>query len=173
MRGSKVSLGRRKFHQNWQLKVTCEREYFTTVNGNLSFRSIRIRIKLLVTQHFRKSRFPLYSNMIDASHFGLDWLHGLISRYFDVYEIGEDVVPLIGTVHDQTANHVKRPKSSESPVPPGIFLGDRGRPRYMISREQVEFLLEHCFSVVDIVSLLSVGVRTLERRFSEFSLSAR
>lgn len=111
--------------------------------------------------------------MIDASHFGLDWLHGLISRYFDVYEIGENVVPLIGTVHDQTANHVKCPKSSESPVPPGIFLGDRGRPRYLISREQVEFLLEHCFSVVDIVSLLSVGVRTLERRFSEFGLSAR
>ena len=80
---------------------------------------------------------------------------------------------LIGTARDQIANHVNRPQSSESPVPPRIFLGDRGRPRYLISREQVEFLLERCFSIVDIASLLGVSVRTLERRLSKFGLRAR
>ena len=43
----------------------------------------------------------------------------------------------------------------------------------MISRDQVEFLLERCFSAVDISSLLGVSVRTLERRLSEFGLRAR
>ena len=81
---------------------------------------------------------------------------------------GEEHVHLIGT-----ARHTNRLKYSESPEPPKIFLGDRGRPRYLISRDQVEFLLERCFSVVDIASLLGVSVRTLERRLSEFGLRAR
>ena len=82
---------------------------------------------------------------------------------------------LIGTARDRIniADHLNRPQCSESPVPPRIFLGDRGRPRYLISRDQVEFLLERCFSVVDIASLLGVSVRTLERRLSEFGLRAR
>ncbi|KAK2571868.1 hypothetical protein P5673_003276 [Acropora cervicornis] len=80
-----------------------------------------------------------------------------------------------GTARDRIniADHLNRPQCSESPVPPRIFLGDRGRPRYLISRDQVEFLLERCFSVVDIASLLGVSVRTLERRLSEFGLRAR
>ena len=115
----------------------------------------------------------LDSNMIDALYFRLDWLHGLIIRYFDVYELGEEVVHLIGTARDRIADHLNCPQYSESPVPPRIFLGDRGRPRYLISRDQVEFLLERCFSVVDIASLLGVSFRTLERRVSEFGLRAR
>ena len=102
--------------------------------------------------------------MIDPLYFRLDWLHGLIIRYLDVYELGEEVVHLIGTARDRIADHLNRPQYSESPVPPKIFLGDRGRPRYLISRDQVEFLLERCFSVVDIASQLGVSVRTLERR---------
>ena len=82
-------------------------------------------------------------------YFRLDWLHGLIIRYFDVYELGEEVVHLIGTARDRIADHLNRPQYSESPLPPRILLGDRGRPRYLISRDQVEFLLERCFSVVD------------------------
>ena len=60
---------------------------------------------------------------------------------------------LIGTARDPTADHLNRSQYSESPVAPKIFLGDRGRPRYLISKDQVEFLLERCFSVVDIASL--------------------
>ena len=114
----------------------------------------------------------LDSNMIDALHFRLDWLHGLIIRYFDVYEIGEEVVHLMGTTRDRICNH---PQPSESPSPTRIFLGDRGRPRYLIPREQLEFLLERCFSVVDIASLLGarVSIRTIEQRLSEFGLRIR
>ena len=99
--------------------------------------------------------------MIDALYFRLDWLHGLIIRYFNVYELDEEVVHLIGTAHDRIADHLNRPQYSESSVPPRTLLGDRGRPRYLISRDQVEFLLERSFSVVDIASLLGVSVRTL------------
>ena len=75
-----------------------------------------------------------------------------------------------GTARDRIADHLNRSQYSESPVPPKIFLGDRSRSRYLTSRDQVEFLLERCFSVVDIASLLGVSDRTLERRLSEFGM---
>ena len=133
---------------------------------------INIRAILLdVIRHLEAG--DLHSNMIDALYFRLYCLHGLIIRYVDVYELGEEVVHLIGTARDRIADHLNHPQYLESPVPPKIFLGDRGRPRYLISRDQVEFLLERCFSVVDIASLLGVSVRTLERRLPVFGLRAR
>ena len=45
------------------------------------------------------------------------WLHSLIIRYFDVYELGEEVVHLIGTARDRIADHLNRPQYSEGPVP--------------------------------------------------------
>ena len=47
------------------------------------------------------------------------------------------------------------------------------RPRYSIPRDQLDFLISRCFSVVDIATLLGVSVRTVERRLFEFGLSVR
>ena len=92
-----------------------------------------INIRAILLDVFRHLEADdLDSNMIDALYFRLDWLHGLIIRYFDIYELGEEVVHLIGTARDPTADHPNRPQYSESPVAPKIFLGDRGRPRYLI-----------------------------------------
>ena len=131
-----------------------------------SFRNIQ-RILLDIIRHLEMGNID--SNMIDAFTFRLDWLHGLIIRYIDLYEFGE-VVHLIGAARDQIVNHQQ---SEDNLTPTRIFLGDRGRPRYLIPREQLEFLLERCFSVVNIASLLGVSVRTIERRLSEFGLSVR
>ena len=49
--------------------------------------------------------------------------------------------------------------------------GQRGRPAYDISEEQLSFLLERAFNVRDISSILGVSVRTVERRMSSFGLS--
>ena len=45
---------------------------------------------------------------------------------------------------------INLPKRTEYPAPQKVSLGDRGHPRYLIPREQIEFLLEWCLSVVDI-----------------------
>lgn len=119
-----------------------------------AFRDI-IAMLLDVTQHLEAD--DLDSNMIDSLYFQLDWLHGLIIRYFDVHKLGEEVLHLIGTARNQIADNLNRPKYLESPVPPRIFLRDLGWPKYLISRDQVEFLLERCFSVVDIASLLMLA----------------
>jgi len=54
----------------------------------------------------------------------LDWLHGLMTQYFDVYEINEEVVHLTGTARDSLA--VESPQFEERPSPQKVFLGDRG-----------------------------------------------
>ena len=57
--------------------------------------------------------------------------------------------------------------------PATAFTGQHGRPRYSIPRDQLDFLIGRCFSVVVIVTLLGVSVRTVERRLFEFGLSLR
>lgn len=72
---------------------------------------INIRAILLdVIRHLEAG--DLDSNMIDALFFRLDWLPGLIIRYFDVYELGEEVVHLIGAARDRIADHLNRPQYS-------------------------------------------------------------
>ncbi len=56
----------------------------------------------------------------------------------------------------------------------GVMLhrdGQRGRPSFDISKEQLSFLLEKGFQVKDISYILGVSIRTVERRMSVFGLS--
>ena len=54
---------------------------------------------------------------------------------------------------------------------PIVRCGDRGRPSFCISREQLEYLLQFKFSVPGIARLFCVSVRTIRRRMSDFGLS--
>lgn len=47
----------------------------------------------------------------------------------------------------------------------------RGRPRFLITREQLEHLISYDFSCPSIASMLGVSVRTVYRRMQEFSMS--
>ena len=52
-----------------------------------------------------------------------------------------------------------------------LFTGQRGRPKYILPQEQLEFLVERRFSVSQISKLLGVSPPTVERRLSEHRLS--
>ena len=54
-----------------------------------------------------------------------------------------------------------------------LFTGHRGRPKYVVAQEQLEFLIEGHFSVPEISKLLGVSTRTVERRMSEYGLNIR
>ncbi|XP_060784626.1 uncharacterized protein LOC132891580 [Neoarius graeffei] len=51
--------------------------------------------------------------------------------------------------------------------------GARGRPKTLISDEQISSLLELSFPVPTIADLLGVSIRTVRRRMEEFNLSVR
>jgi hypothetical protein len=54
-----------------------------------------------------------------------------------------------------------------------LSIGNRGRPKFNIAKEQMEFLLERGFSLPDVAKILGVSLRTIERRLKDFNLSAR
>ena len=56
---------------------------------------------------------------------------------------------------------------------PMVFTGAAGRPSYDISKEQLEALLDVGFNVGQIAEMLQVGKKTIERRMSQFGVSAR
>lgn len=56
---------------------------------------------------------------------------------------------------------------------PIIRSGKTGRPRFDISKEHLEFLLEFDFTVPEIARLLDVSVRTIRRRMKELELSVK
>ena len=49
----------------------------------------------------------------------------------------------------------------------------RGRPRYDISRDQLEYFIDMGFTVPSMAEMLHVSVRTIERRLSAYSLRMR
>ncbi|KAL2102075.1 hypothetical protein ACEWY4_003836 [Coilia grayii] len=51
--------------------------------------------------------------------------------------------------------------------------GARGRPKILISNEQISSLLKLSFPVPAIADLLGISIRTVRRRMEEFSLSVR
>ena len=53
------------------------------------------------------------------------------------------------------------------------FTVRRGRPRYEVTREQLELFVERRFSVSEMASLLNISPRTVERRLNEFGHSLR
>ena len=55
--------------------------------------------------------------------------------------------------------------------PGKCFTGERGRPRYNITSEQLEYFIEHGFTAGEIAALLHVGEATVRRRLHEYGLS--
>ena len=129
-----------------------------------SFRNLRDLLLKIIREIEGGS---LDSNSVDALHFRLDWLHGLIARIIDVYEIDEQIVNLIRGAPDCLVGIQDRSGASS---PATAFTGQRGRPKYSIPRDQLEFLIGRCFSVLDIVTLLGVSVRTIERCLVESAM---
>ncbi len=57
--------------------------------------------------------------------------------------------------------------------PPTSHSGNAGRPPFLISKEQLQYLVENQFSVPQISTMLGVSSRTIERRMNSFGISMR
>lgn len=49
--------------------------------------------------------------------------------------------------------------------------GRRGRPSYLISKEQLPYLIEQGFQLQDVATMLGVSCRTVKRRMMSYGLS--
>ena len=53
-----------------------------------------------------------------------------------------------------------------------LFSGDRGRPRFVVTKEQLEFFINYGFHCPEIGRILNISESTVRRRLKEFGISA-
>ena len=113
--------------------------------------------------------------------FRTDVLYQAILRFCDVLPQGDFILDCVREVREcllectcvseNEGGHVLH--SDYRAVAERQFTVRRGRPRYEVTKEQLEFFVERRFSVSEMASLLNVSPRTVERRLNEFGLSLR
>ena len=59
------------------------------------------------------------------------------------------------------------------PVAVEQSCGQRGRPRYELHRQQLEYLVSNAFSVREIAAMIGVSDRTVKRRLNEYGIKIR
>ena len=109
------------------------------------------------------------SDTLDHVQYRIDCLYEIILRCFGIGFVDERVV----TVVREALDCFKLNDNDVMYQAVKVFTGSSGRPRYNISIEQLEFLVQKRFSTAEIAVLLGVGKRTVERRSEEFHLSTR
>ena len=110
---------------------------------------------------------------LDSVSYRIDWLYNSLVRYVGVYDlVSEQVISLIRDAKDLLQILVSQNDVPHSYRVEQVSNGGRGRPRFDVSKEQLEFLLERGFSVPAVAQILGISVRTTERRLQEFGISA-
>ena len=61
--------------------------------------------------------------------------------------------------------------SESSLSPPVIHCGSVGRPRFQISKQQLQYLADNHFTVPQMSQLIGISKRTIERRLHEYNIS--
>ena len=83
-------------------------------------------------------------------------------------KISEPKYLLLSWSSDRVENqHDRRSQTST------IFSGDRGRPQYDISKEQLEYFIEFGFKAPQIAVMLGVSEATVRRRYRVFQISSK
>ena len=97
-----------------------------------------------------------------------------INRMLVNLEVPDDVVNTMLRLHEATKriearynSHISAHNGYQASLD---RTGRRGRPGFIITAEQLTFLLEQGFTVPVISVMLGVGKRTVERRMSELNL---
>ena len=110
---------------------------------------------------------------LDGISYRLDWLYNSIARYFvgqrQNINVDERVIILVGNANDILRQTIQNVPHSYSVAQ--VYTGERGRPKFNISQDQLQFLVERGFTIPDISHMLNVRVRTVERRLHDFGLS--
>lgn len=134
-----------------------------------------IFIRQLLTRLIRElENFNGRSDHIDSVLYGIDWLYNSLVRYLGAYNsVSDHLVGIVRDAKDLLQSLVHEYEAPNSYRTEQISSGGRGRPKFDVSRDQLEFLLERGFSVPDVAHMLGLSVRTTERRLQEFNISSR
>ena len=113
----------------------------------------------------------------DQIQFRLDWLYNSVVRYCDNIPSGEAVLALLQEAKElliENENDSCSEKAEKVAFQAEVAAtGEQGRPRFIIAKDQLEFLLDLGFKSGEIASLLGVSESTVKRRIREYGIFVR
>ena len=123
------------------------------------------RAVTIAIERFEEERSP---SSIDILTFHVNELYRFLLVYCDD-ELLEDVGRSMAIITEIESTSATNTMGFEAPLVSCHSL--RGRPRFSISKEQIEHLLSLNFTCPRIATLLGVSLRTVRRRMTEYGLS--
>lgn len=111
------------------------------------------------------------SNKIDFAQYKIDWICALLLRMGGTLE--HSLLPCLLQAQQILSLIDKNEDIYCRISPPLVKTGFKGRPKFDISLEQLEYLLDNGFKVTDIATMLCVCEKTVHRRLEENGMSVR
>ena len=105
---------------------------------------------------------------VDFIHFRTSSLCELVFKCSSLSEIDPELLTLIEKALEITSAQTEDVAGGY--VAPLIKTGCKGRPAYNITKNQLEFYLEHNFSGLKIAKMLHVSLKTVKRHMFEYGL---
>ena len=116
---------------------------------------------------------PSDTGDIDGVLFRADWLYNCLVRYVGLYDIGDDVLQLVrDSKYMLQVIAETQCINQQSFTAEQLRSGNCGRPTLVITKEQLEFLLEIGFCLKEVAKIFGVHVSTIERQCRDYGLSA-
>eukprot|EP00112_Aurelia_sp_Birch-Aquarium-sp1_P015218 Seg3354.3 transcript_id=Seg3354.3/GoldUCD/mRNA.D3Y31 product="hypothetical protein" protein_id=Seg3354.3/GoldUCD/D3Y31 len=107
----------------------------------------------------------------DYMNFRIDNLLNLVLRCNELFEMDQEFMVCVKNASIVFNRSCTKEAVDSSYVSPQKKLDQRGRPAFIITKDQLEFYLENNVCVRDIAKMLSVSQSTIKRRLLEFGLS--
>lgn len=116
------------------------------------------------------SQHGIQHQNLDYFHFRLDNLQNLILRCNKIYNIDDALISSIRSAVSICDGCVEN-SSGFGYFAPKISSSARGRPKYLLTKPQLEYYLENDFNIPKIAEMVSVSQSTIKRRLKDFGLS--
>lgn len=115
----------------------------------------------LITRNLRSDEMDYFYFTIDRVEHILALCVQVFSVEAEIFSLRSEAKCLIGSELPAIAQGFQSDK---------VFTGDRGRPRYNITRQQLEYFKHYGFNAVEMAAMLGVSEATLRRRLQEYDL---
>ena len=114
-------------------------------------------------------------HLVNAVAYCIDWLYSSLVGYLGVNNpiISDELVSLVRDAKDCLDVIVQENVASHSYRVEQVSHGSRGRPKFIVARDQLEFFLERGFSVPNIAQLVGLSLNGVCSHHVKFKLFAR
>ena len=135
------------------------------------FQLVSVNIGAVLSDVINKLESAEYSNNIDFARNKIDWVCALLLRVGGALE--DSLLRSLLEAARMLSTIDKDSNDGLTDSPPAVKTGCKGRPRFDIPSEWLEYLLQNGFKVTDIAEMLCVSVKTAYRRLEENGMSVR